>query len=231
MRNSKAVIVFSGGQDSTTCLGWALNNFKEVICLGFNYGQQHAIELECARNICDEVNVPFELLDINLLNQIGDSALLSSNDDDVNGAHQHGNGLPASFVPNRNAMFLTAAHAYAQKVGANVVVTGVCETDYSGYPDCRSNFITALEEVLNLGSGACISIVTPLMYLNKAQTFQLAEDNDFLDEVVNLSHTCYNGKRNGEFYHKWGHGCGECPACKLRAKGWEEFVNGETTNI
>lgn len=227
MDNKKdaCVVVLSGGQDSVTCLGVALGEYKQVHCICFSYGQKHTVEIICARKICDMYeNVTFEIVQVPALSFLNDSALISGNHTDVNELRE--DKLPASFVPNRNALFLTIAHAYAQKMNAQAIITGVCQTDYSGYPDCRLSFIKAMEAALNAGSNQLIKIETPLMELTKAQTFQLAEEVGILDVVINMSHTCYNGKRGGEFYHYWGHGCGECPACKLRKKGWEEYVDG-----
>jgi len=217
---TKAVVVFSGGQDSTTCLAWALEKYDEVRTITFNYGQKHLIELVQASNIRTIWGVKGDVFKTDILTQLGDSALVTGGD--VEQEHSHKKGLPASYVPNRNAFMLTVAHAYAQKVGAEAVVTGVCETDYSGYPDCRLGFIEALELALNRGSESNIKFETPLMKLSKADTFALAEDLGALDIVIDESHTCYNGDRDKT--HAWGHGCGECPACKLRAAGWEEFV-------
>lgn len=221
MKNKIAVVVLSGGQDSVTCLGLALKQYDEVHALCFDYKQKHAVELIQAKLICDKHNVPLTSMYIPALTQLGDSALIGK-DGDVNKPHPMNNNLPASFVPNRNALFLTTAHAFAQHVGAECIITGVCETDYSGYPDCRSGFIMRLENTLNVGYLTDIAIITPLMHLNKAETFALAEDVGFLDDVINLSHTCYNGDRSQ--MHAWGAGCGKCPACELRAKGYEEYV-------
>lgn len=217
-----AVVVFSGGQDSVTCLGVALAQHNLVHCISFVYGQKHEVELECARKICNDLGVSLKIVDLSFLGQMVTSALTS--DGDVNQPHEYKEGLPASFVPNRNALFLTTAHAYAQEVGAETIYTGVCQTDYSGYPDCRDQFIRMLEVALNNGYQCNIGIITPLMYLTKAQTFGLAEAYGFLERVVNDSHTCYNGNR--EIKHNWGYGCGECPACGLRQKGWEEYQDG-----
>lgn len=219
-----AVVVLSGGQDSVTCLGLALKYFKNVYAVGFSYGQKHSVELHCAKKICDDHEVPFQVFTLPALQQMSDSALIAGNGGDVNEKHHRNPNLPASFVPNRNALFLTTAHAYAQKVGANVLITGTCETDYSGYPDCRSVFIQALETALNLGYETAIRILTPLTSLDKAQTFELAEQVGFLETVVMDSHTCYNGDRT--HLHGWGYGCGKCPACELRAAGWEKYLNG-----
>ncbi|AUR88736.1 queuosine biosynthesis protein [Vibrio phage 2.117.O._10N.261.45.E9] len=219
---TSAVVVLSGGQDSVTCLGLALSCVEKVYAIGFSYGQKHTIELIQARKICEAHNVPFDVFEIPALQQLDDSALVGSGD--VNEAHHRNPDLPASFVPNRNALFLTIAHAYAQKVEAKVLITGVCQTDYSGYPDCRWDFIVKLQETLNLGYATDIEIQTPLMDLNKAQTFSLAEECGFLETVINDSHTCYNGDRS--HMHEWGAGCGECPACLLRKAGYEDFKAG-----
>jgi len=217
----KAVVLFSGGQDSTTCLGLALDLFDEVVAISFNYGQQHSIEIKRAKAITDKLMVRHIIVDTSILESIGDSALFKSTTRSVED-NRKGTELPDSYVPNRNAFFLTVAHAYAQKLGFGTIVTGVCETDYSGYPDCRQDFIDAIQKSLNLGSGAKILIHTPLMKLNKAQTFKLAEDIGVLDLVLNYSHTCYNGDTT---MNEWGYGCGYCPSCKLRQQGFKEFKN------
>lgn len=217
----KALLIFSGGQDSTTCLGWALKKYEEVQAITFHYNQKHAIEIEKSKTICVLKGVKQTLVDISFLNQLVDSALTSNGN--VNISHGRLKHLPASFVPNRNALFITLAHAYAQKIGTNILIGGMCETDYSGYPDCRREFIDNLINTLNLGSDTKIKMITPLMNLTKAETFKLAKDYNFLQEVIDLSHTCYEGDRIHK--NEWGYGCGYCPACKLRKKGWEEFMN------
>lgn len=221
MKKGKALVLFSGGQDSTTCLGWALERFEQVGAIGFNYGQRHTVELEQARVIAERHGVLLKVVKVPFFGSLVDSALTKETGS-VNKPHSRIKDLPASFVPNRNAFFLTLAHAYAQRVGAEVVVTGTCQTDYSGYPDCRRVFIDAIEKALNLGSNQAIKILTPLMELTKAQTFALAKECGVLYDVVELSHTCYNGDHKTE--NPWGYGCGECPACKLRAKGWREYL-------
>lgn len=218
---TKALVVLSGGQDSVTCLFWAMKQFDEVEAISFSYGQRHTTELECAAAICVTHQISQKVVDLTAVMSLSRSALLDTTSD-IGAAHVGNKDLPASFVPNRNAMMLTAAHAWAQTIGAETLVTGVCQTDYSGYPDCREQFIRALQDVLNLGSGALIEIQTPLMYLNKAETFKLAADLGCLDDVIVDSHTCYNGDRTQ--IHDWGYGCGECPACKLRAAGWAEYM-------
>jgi len=219
MKQTKAVVIFSGGQDSTTCLYWAIAKFTKVECITFNYGQKHSIELECAKEICTKENIKQTVIDISFLNTIVDSALTSNGN--VNEIDEK-TGLPSSFVPNRNQIFITLAHAYSQKIRADNLVTGVCETDYSGYPDCRAIFIDYIQRASNIGSNSKIHIHTPLMHLDKAATFALAYDLGKLEEVLEMSHTCYNGVRKGH-RHEFGYGCGECPACELRAKGFERF--------
>lgn len=225
-RNKTALVVLSGGQDSVTCLGVALTTYKQVFAVGFSYNQKHSIELMCAEKICKGYDVPFVVFIIPALEIINDSALIRGGNVDVSGKHPSNKNLPASFVPNRNALFLTTAHAYAQKLGVDHVITGVCETDFSGYPDCRRTFIDKLEDTLNVGYETDIKFITPLTSLTKAETFKLAEDHDFIDVVINDTHTCYNGARQPEDKQEWGYGCGNCPACALRADGYEEFING-----
>jgi len=221
MKLTKAVVVLSGGQDSVTCLGLALASHHSVSCISFIYGQKHSIEIEQAKKICAKLEVELKIIDISFLGELVTSAL--TGDGDVNAAHPNNPDLPASFVPNRNALFLTIAHAYAQEKKADFVYTGVCQTDYSGYPDCRKDFVIALQDSLNLGYVTNINIITPLMYRTKAETFKLAAQYDCLNLVIEDSHTCYNGDRT--IRHHWGYGCGECGACKLRAKGWEEYCH------
>lgn len=215
----KGLVILSGGQDSVTCLYLALKRCDEVEAITFNYGQNHSIEVDCASQICEMENVRHIIIDISFLGTIVESALTSKGD--VTKLNKK--GLPDSYVPNRNALFITLAHAYAQKVGADRLYTGVCETDYSGYPDCRQEFITSIIGALNLGSESEISIRTPLMYINKAATFKIAAELGVLHKVIKYSHTCYNGIR--DVLHEWGYGCGTCPACKLRIKGYTEFTN------
>lgn len=216
----KTLVIFSGGQDSTTCLGWAIQNAQEVHAISFNYGQKHEVETVQAIKIAHKYRVPLRLVDISFLPNLVDSALTSGGNVAV--PHERLKHLPASFVPNRNALFITLAHAYAQKIGADSLVTGVCETDYSGYPDCRARFIDLIQTALNEGSDSDIEIFTPLMYMNKREIFELAENVGFLDTVINDSHTCYNGDHTTK--NDWGYGCGTCPACVLRKRGWEEFI-------
>lgn len=216
---TKAVVIFSGGQDSTTCLYWAKEKFDVVEAITFNYAQNHIVEIIQAEIICQKEEIRQKVVDISFFGALVNSALTTGGD--VNVTNEK--GLPASFVPNRNQMFITMAHSYAQKIGAQHLVTGVCQTDYSGYPDCREKFIEALQVVTNMGSEAEIKIHTPLMHLTKAETFKLADNIGVLYEVVELSHTCYNGDRNNR--HKWGYGCDNCPACELRKKGFNDFIS------
>ena len=219
---SRALVVFSGGQDSTTCLGWAKNRFNEVETITFDYGQKHRVEIEQARKIAQALHVKNTLLSLDAFSQLNDSALIDGSKD-IGAQHSVHTNLPASFVPNRNAIFFTLAHAFAQKHGIEHIIIGVNQTDYSGYPDCREPFVKALELALNLGSEATIAFHSPLMHLTKAETFALSKVEGVLDLVINESHTCYNGVHTHK--HAWGYGCGECPACVLRKQGWESFSN------
>ncbi len=213
MKNGKAIVVFSGGQDSTTCLFWALNQFDEVEAVTFDYNQRHRLEIECAKNIANELGVKHHILDMSLLNQLAPSAL-TRNDIEVKDGVD--GGLPSSFVPGRNLIFLSFAGILARQVGAKHIVTGVCETDFSGYPDCRDVFIKSLNVSLNLSMDSQFVIHTPLMWLNKAETWKLADDLHALDFVREKTLTCYNGII--------ADGCGECPACKLRKRGLEDYL-------
>lgn len=218
---STSLVIFSGGQDSTTCLYWALDGFDSVEAITFAYGQKHSIEVECAKAICEREGVKQTIIDISFLGTIVDSALTSNGD--VKETNKK--GLPASYVPNRNALFMTLAHAYAQKIEAEDIVSGVCQTDFSGYPDCREYFVSMMNHALDAGSDSKIKVHTPLMHLNKADTFMLARDLGHLKEVVELSHTCYNGDRT--HLHQWGYGCNDCPACELRRAGWIKYIEQE----
>lgn len=219
---SSALVVFSGGQDSTTCLGWAKNRYKYVESITFDYGQKHNIELEQAKKIANRLDISNYTVKLDIFSQLADSALLNVNSNqNINASHHAKPNLPASFVPNRNALFFTIAHAYAQKQGLKHIVTGINQTDYSGYPDCRIEFIQSLEKTLNIGSESNILFKYPLIYLTKAETFSLAKKEGILDIVLKESHTCYNGEHST--YHEWGYGCNNCPACLLRKQGWIEY--------
>lgn len=222
---TKALVIFSGGQDSTTCLYWALDRYDEVRAITFNYGQRHSVEVDQSKLICEAEDVPQTIIDVSFMDYLSDSALFHGGGD-VNELNE--NGLPASFVPNRNQLFITIAHAHAQQLDFRTLVAGVCETDYSGYPDCRQEFIVKLSHVTNLGSNSIVSIETPLMHLDKAQTFKLADKLGRLKEVVELSHTCYYGER--DVLNDWGYGCGKCNACKLRERGYFHFSESKRKN-
>ena len=223
MPNTHGLVVLSGGQDSVTCMGLSLKCYERVSAIGFDYGQTHEVELTVAADAAAELGVPFEIIKVSSLEQLADSALITGGD--MNAKHERNAEVPASFVPNRNAIFMTLAHAYAQKIGAKFVVTGVSQSDYSGYPDCRKVFIKKLESTLNMGYNTNVKFITPLSYLTKAQTFALAEEVGVLDIVINSSHTCYNGDRT--IYHDWGYGCDNCPSCELRKNGYLEFIENK----
>lgn len=216
---TKALVVLSGGQDSTTCLYWARLAFDHVEAVSFDYNQRHCAEVEAARGIANLAGVPHHVLPLNVLAAIGDSALVDATQtlagEGGRPDREMPQGLPTSFVPGRNLLFLSAAAALAVKLGANELVTGVCQTDYSGYPDCRREFIDALEATLALAmpSSVKLRIHTPLMYLTKAETVKLAQRLPGCWPALSLSITCYNGQVPG---------CGDCPACALRARGFEE---------
>jgi len=210
----KAVVVFSGGQDSTTCLLYAVQQYDEVHAITFDYGQRHVQEIEVARQIATDLGLAaHKVLDVGLLNELAVSALTRDAIPVSNDLQE--NGLPNTFVPGRNILFLTLAAIYAYQVGADTVITGVCETDFSGYPDCRDEFVKALNHAVNLGMECDVKFETPLMWLNKAETWALADKIGRLDYVRQKTLTCYNGVI--------GDGCGECPACKLRAKGLHDY--------
>lgn len=210
----KAVVVFSGGQDSTTCLLYAVQQYDEVHAITFDYGQRHVLEIDVAKQIAVDLNLAaHKVLDVGLLNELAVSALTRDSIPVSNELQE--NGLPNTFVPGRNILFLTLAAIYAYQVGAETVITGVCETDFSGYPDCRDEFVKALNKACVLGMGKNIRFDTPLMWLNKAETWALADKIGRLEYVRQKTLTCYNGII--------GDGCGECPSCKLRAKGLQDY--------
>ena len=220
-----AVVVLSGGQDSATCLALAVSRHTDVYAVTFDYGQRHRVELDQARILAERAGVIHREIDVRSFGELVTSALTATSDVDdesVSGHHPNKPELPASFVPNRNALFLTIAHAVAQEVDAGYIYTGVCQTDYSGYPDCREGFIEALEHALNVGYQVQIEVITPMMHLTKAETFELAERLGVLEDVIEHSHTCYNGDRSQR--HVWGYGCGKCPACAIRERGYYDFV-------
>jgi 7-cyano-7-deazaguanine synthase len=227
-----ALVLFSGGQDSTVCLAWALSRYARVETVGFDYGQRHRIELDCRQQVLHELRRQFpdwgarlgddHLLDLSLLGQVSDTALTQERAIEMSAS-----GLPNTFVPGRNLLFLGFAATIAYRRGASVLVGGMCETDYSGYPDCRDNTLKALQVALSLGLDAPMTIETPLMWLDKAQTWGLTQalGGDRLEAlVVEHTHTCYLGERGT--LHAWGHGCGQCPACVLRRQGFEAWRAG-----
>lgn len=212
LNEEKAVVVFSGGQDSTTCLFWAKQQFAEVEVVTFDYGQRHKLEIECASEIARDLGVQQTVLDMSLLNQLAPNALTRT---DVEITHEEGE-LPSTFVDGRNLLFLSFAAIMAKQKGARHLVTGVCETDFSGYPDCRDSFVKSMNVTLNLSMDYPFVIHTPLMWLDKAQTWKMADDLGAFEYVRERTLTCYNGVI--------GDGCGECPACKLRKAGLDRYV-------
>lgn len=213
MKDEKAVVVFSGGQDSTTCLFWAKKRFKEVIAVSFDYNQKHIKELECAKEIAKELEVEHHILDMKLLAQLAPNALTRS---DIEVKAGENGELPSTFVDGRNMLFLTFAAVLAKQLGARNIITGVCETDFSGYPDCRDVFIKSLNVTLNLAMDYQFILHTPMMWIDKAETWEMADKMGALDFVREKTLTCYNGIV--------GAGCGECPACKLRQRGLEKYL-------
>ena len=231
MRDDAALVLFSGGQDSATCLAWALDRYGHVETLGFDYGQRHAVELDCRaafRAAIPAINDdwtrrlgPDHTLRLAALGEVSETALTREAEIAM-GAER----LPNTFVPGRNLLFLTFAAALAYRRGLRRIVAGMCETDYSGYPDCRDDTIKALQVALNLGMERRFVLETPLMWLSKGQTWRLAESlggQDLVAAVVEHTHTCYLGDRTHR--HPWGYGCGTCPACELRARGWHHYAS------
>lgn len=227
-----ALVLFSGGQDSTTCLAWALSRYAKVETIGFDYGQRHAVELAVRpavlsklRELSADWNARLgedHLIDLSLLGKIADTALTG----EVEIAMQE-NGLPNTFVPGRNLLFMTIAATVAYRRGLDVLVGGMCETDFSGYPDCRDDTMKALQVALNLGMATRFKLETPLMWIDKAATWALAKGlggQALIDLVREHTHTCYLGQR--DVLHDWGYGCGKCPACELRARGYRQFAGG-----
>lgn len=225
--------MFSGGQDSTTCLAHALAQYERVETLGFDYGQRHSVEMTQRLRVLEKIRADFpqwapklgddHVLSLDVLKQIGGSSLT----DDVAFAMQ-ADGLPNTFVPGRNLLFLTLAGALAYRRGLQVIVTGVCETDFSGYPDCRDDTMKAMQLALNLGLERRLRIATPLMWIDKAATWQMAHalgGEALVQLIVQDTHTCYEGTR--DVLHDWGYGCGTCPACDLRAKGWQRWKQAQ----
>jgi len=230
MAYETALVLFSGGQDSTTCLAWALSRFDHVETVGFDYRQRHRIELDCRPTTLEALKRNFPIwadrlgddrvVDLGVIAEISETALTK----DLEIQFQ-ANGLPNTFVPGRNILFLTIAGAIAYRKGLKHLVGGMCETDYSGYPDCRDDTLKALQATLNLGMESRLVIDTPLMWLDKAAAWALAHElgGDLLVDLIRFeTHTCYHGLR--EQLHEWGYGCGECPACELRKAGYERYI-------
>ncbi|WP_017000383.1 7-cyano-7-deazaguanine synthase QueC [Mammaliicoccus lentus] len=215
LKNDKALVVFSGGQDSTTCMFYAKENFKEVELVTFQYGQRHDLEIEVAENIAKEQGLKHHILDMSLLSQLSPNALTDHNMEIENNE----DGIPNTFVPARNLLFLSFAGALAYQIGAKHIITGVCETDFSGYPDCRDSFIKSMNLSLNLSMDKDFVIHTPLMWLNKQETWALSDELGALDYVRECTLTCYNGVI--------ADGCGECPACILRNQGLSQYLESK----
>lgn len=216
---SKAIVIFSGGLDSTVCLYKAKQKYGEAEALAFSYGQKHSVELECAKQICEKENVKLTIIDISFLNQLAESALLSA--ETVLGEH-FGPELPAAFVPNRNMLFLTLGHTYALKAKADALYIGVCCAETTTYPDARPKFIESVKSTFAIGNGTdYVKIETPIMYASKEEIFKMALDLNKLDDVINMTHTCYNGDHTNK--HAWGYGCGKCQSCIVRAEGFNHF--------
>jgi 7-cyano-7-deazaguanine synthase len=230
LNDEHALVLFSGGQDSTTCLAWALEQYQQVETIGFDYGQRHRVEMDCRSAVLatmpglqpqwtDRLGAD-HVLDLSVLGEVSETALTK----DVE-IQMLDSGLPSTFVPGRNILFLTFAAALAYWRGLKHLVTGVCETDYSGYPDCRDDTIKAIQLTLNLGMEARFVLHTPLMWIDKAQTWAMSEalaGAPFIELIKEQTHTCYNGDRTQR--HDWGYGCGTCPACELRAEGYSQYV-------
>jgi 7-cyano-7-deazaguanine synthase len=227
---NRALVLFSGGQDSTTCLAWALSRYAGVETIGFDYGQRHAIELAVRPTLLQKIRAlspewagrlgDDHLIDLTLLGKLSDTALTK----DVDIAMQ-ANGLPNTFVPGRNLLFMMVAATVAYRRGLDVLVGGMCETDFSGYPDCRDDTMKALQVALNLGMATRFKLEMPLMWIDKAATWRLAHElggMPLVDLIRTDTHTCYLGERGA--LHDWGYGCGSCPACELRARGYRQFA-------
>ena len=226
---NSALVLFSGGQDSTTCLAWALDRYKRVETVGFDYGQRHAVELDCRTSIRNKIAPLKEewrdrlgedhVLDIKVLGEIGETAMTR----DVEITYEE-TGLPNTFVPGRNLIFFNFAAALAYRRGIKHLVGGMCETDYSGYPDCRDDTLKSLQATINLGMEMRFVVHTPLMWIDKAETWKMAEElggGPLISLIIEETHTCYRGDRKTK--SEWGYGCRDCPACQLRANGWNAW--------
>lgn len=221
MNKETALVVFSGGQDSTTCLFWAMREFKKVYALSFIYGQKHRNEVELARHIAEEAEVEFEVLDVSFIGKLGRNSLTDTSI--PMDQEKPTDSFPNTFVPGRNLFFLSIAAVYAREKGINHIVTGVSQTDFSGYPDCRDAFIKSLNVTLNLAMDEQFVIHTPLMWIDKAQTWQLSDELGVLELIRHETLTCYNGVQ--------GDGCGHCPSCKLRKEGLDKYLEAKNKGI
>lgn len=217
IKGDSALVIFSGGQDSTTCLFWALKHFKSVRTITFGYGQKHSAEIECAKTIATKAGVDFHYMDVSFISQLGRNSLTDTTM--AMDQTKPRDSYPNTFVPGRNLFFLSIAAVYARELGIRDLVTGVSQTDFSGYPDCRDSFIKSLNVTLNLAMDEQFVIHTPLMWINKAQTWEMADHLGVLDLVRNETLTCYNGVK--------GDGCGHCPACRLRSAGLETYLSSK----
>lgn len=235
--NKKALVLFSGGQDSTVCLAWALSRFEHVETIGFDYGQRHRIELDCRLTVLDRIRQQFpewsgrlgedRVIDLGWLGQISDCALTEEREIELSE-----NGLPNTFVPGRNLVFFLIASAVAYRRGLNTLVGGMCQTDFSGYPDCREDTLKALQVATNLGMASTFRFETPLMWIDKTETFHLGHQlggEKLLKIIVEDTHTCYTGDRSVK--HEWGYGCGQCPACDLRQRGWRNYISQQNQGL
>jgi 7-cyano-7-deazaguanine synthase len=224
MTNKSCLVVFSGGQDSTTCLYWALKKFPKVEALTFSYGQRHSIELDCAASLTERLNVKHHIMNIEPLGIFGANSLTDLSMPVLKDSSFMNSALPNSFVPGRNLVFFTLAASLAAGRNIDNLVTGICEADSSGYPDCRKDFVDSFQMTTRRALGSeKFQLHTPLLNLSKAEIFRLANDLEALESVLWDSHTCYEGKRGSEYKNAWGYGCGKCPACDLRAKGFAEY--------
>lgn len=228
--DSKALILFSGGQDSATCLAWALSRFDYVETVGFDYGQRHSVEMTCRQTVLsqtrntfpewDKTLGPDHIIDLSALGKISETSLTRDVAIEMNET-----GLPSTFVPGRNLIFLNFAAALGYRRGLHTMIGGMCEADFSGYPDCRKDTLDAQMQAISLGMDVPYQLETPLMHLSKAGAWSLAHDlggDPLIALILEHSHSCYLGERGER--HAWGYGCGTCPACDLRAKGWSEYV-------
>lgn len=233
---SSALVLFSGGQDSATCLAWALERYQRVETVGFDYGQRHSVEMIARLRVRDRmaggeqggsrILGPDHIIDLAGFGRIGESALTTDRLIELDAR-----GLPTTFVPGRNLVFLACAAALADRRGLDVLIGGMCETDYSGYPDCRRETLDSMQVSLSLGLGRPVPIETPLMFLTKAETWEMAYrigGDALVDLIIEESHTCYRGERLQR--HAWGYGCGECPACDLRARGFALWCETRTVS-